>query len=181
MICKKGESKMLNIKVSRKLFSVTILTIAIIFLVAFNGKAVVPEIQEENAITELDQQECQKLVEVFCKAWINKEYEGMYQVLSKAGMGRMEKRKFIRIYKRYTNRGGNVSGYSLEETMTKFDSILVKVKLNFETEIPPRIISGIHTFNMAKKEGNWGIQNIMSPVIAPEEYMSLPGGSHPGE
>ena len=56
-------------------------------------------------ITEQDRQECRQLAEQFCQAWMNGQYEVMYQALSKKGMGKMDKNKFIRTYKGYEAEG----------------------------------------------------------------------------
>lgn len=108
---------------------------------------------EITKVTEEDQQECQLLVDEFCGAWMNEQYEVMYQALSKSGMGKMDKDKFIRTYK-----VGKLIDYSIDEALTKGDNVLVKANLEFQTEVPPRIISGLHTFNMVKDEGNWSIK-----------------------
>lgn len=90
-------------------------------------------------------------------------------------MGKMDKEKFIRTYK-----VGKLIDYSIDEALTKGDNVLVKVDLKFQTEIKPRFISGVHTFNMERDEGDWKIKYIMPPIKAPKP-LTLPGGSHPGE
>ncbi len=131
-------------------------------------------------ITESERQECQWLVEKFCQAWMNRQYEAMYQALSKKGMGKMDKNKFIKTYKGYEAEGGRLVEYTFEDVVTKEDNVLVKVKLKFQKEIPPRIISGSHTFHMERDESIWKIRYMMPPIKAPVP-LTLPGGSRPGE
>ena len=69
---------------------------------------------------------------------------------------------------------------SVDETTTKEDAVLVKAGLKFKKEIPPRIVTGVHNFNMEMDEGSWKIKYIMPPVKSPA-VKTLPGGSHPGE
>jgi hypothetical protein len=126
-------------------------------------------------ITEKDQQEWRQVVEQFCHAWMNGEYGAMYQTLSKEGMGKMEKDKFIKTYK-----DSRVTECSIKDTTTKEDSILVKANLKFQKEIPPRIVSGLYTFNMIRDKQNWKIKYFLPPIKAPA-MKTLPGGSHPGE
>lgn len=140
------------------------------------GKTSMVYASEIIEITEEDQQECQLLVDEFCGAWMNEQYEVMYQALSKSGIGKMDKEKFIRTYKK----DGKLVDYSIEDAVPKGDNVLVKTNLKFQNDIPPRIISGLHTFDMERDKGNWRIKYIMPPIKTPA-VVTLPGGSHPGE
>jgi len=153
-------------------FLVITLLLSVIFLL---GKTSMVYASEITKVAEEDQQECQLLVDEFCGAWMNGQYESMYHALSKSGMGKMDKDKFIGTYK-----GSKLIDCSLKEALTKGDNVLVKANLKFQTEVPPRIISGLHTFNMERDEGDWKIKYIMPPIKAPAR-LNLPGGSHPGE
>jgi hypothetical protein len=139
------------------------------------GKTSMVYASEIIEITEEDQQECQLLVNEFCQAWMNGQHEIMYQALSKKGMGKMEKDKFIKTYK-----DSKVTECSIKDTTTKEGSILVKANLRFQKDIPPRIVSGLYTFNMVRDEDNWKIKYFLPPIKAPD-VKTLPGGSHPGE
>lgn len=156
----------------RMMYTLVMLLLSITFLL---GKTSMLYASEIPGITKEDKQECQSVAEQFCHAWMNGEYKAMYQALSKEGMGKMEKDKFIKTYK-----DSRVTECSIKDTTTKEDSILVKANLRFQKDTPPRIVSGLYTFNMVRDEVNWKIKYFLPPIKAPA-VKTLPGGSHPGE
>lgn len=131
-------------------------------------------------ITEDDRRECQLLVEGLLQAWMNGQYEVMHQALSKNGMGKMEKAKFMAVHEDYSARGGKIVKYSIGNMSHKNDRVFVKADVAFQREIPPKIVSGIHTFSLMKDGVSWKIDYMTPPLTAPAAT-TLPGGSHPGE
>jgi hypothetical protein len=133
------------------------------------------------ALSPISEGECQKTVEQFCQAWMHQRYEVMYQALSKQAAGKMPEKKFADTYGKDRATSARLiqctpKGPAVETGNT----VAVKANLKFDKEIPPRMVSGVHTFNLVREGHAWKIDYIVSPLKVPSSFTS-PGGSHPGQ
>ncbi len=134
----------------------------------------------ENTILEADIESCKQVVESYCQAWKNTDYNAMYSYLSSNGMGKMEKEKFISTYENYSLKGCKLTSFEIQTNSTNVDFINVKTQLTFEKEIKPNMISGVHSFYLEKDKDLWMIKTIIVPfTLGNDDNYST--GSHPGE
>lgn len=118
------------------------------------------------------------VVEKFCQAWQNKDYETMYDCLSQES--RETKDDFVKRYKGYEAKGGQLAEYTLFPPIAGGDgAVIVRVSLRFSTDVLPEIVSGVNRFDVVEEEGNWGVKKMRVPTL-PSPLLGLPS-SHPGE
>ena len=119
------------------------------------------------------------VVEQFCRAWQNKDYETMYELLSQEGKVKESKGEFIKRYEEYEAKGGQLVEYTLFPPIAGGDgAVIVRVNVELDKDVPPDIISGVNRFNVVEEGENWRIKSIRFP-ISPPELLTLPD-SHPG-
>ena len=118
------------------------------------------------------------VVEGYCRAWQNKDYGAMYELLSQEGEAKESKAAFIKRYEGYEAKGGGLDEYTLFPPIAAGDgAVIVRVNLRFDKDVPPEVISGVNRFDVIEEGGNWGIKGMRVP-IQPPELFTFPS-SHP--
>lgn len=123
----------------------------------------------------------EQIVSGFCRAWVHSDCKTMYQALSKSGLGKAGETDFRKTFQQYQSQGGNLQDFTLMETRKREDGALVKVAMQFRKEIPPGVVSGVHSFWLVNENGAMKIQFIIPPTSPPPiARIKTSGGSHPG-
>lgn len=120
-------------------------------------------------------------VTVFCQSWKRNDLDAMFRVLCQTGLGKDGKENFKNRFGSCRQAGGNLAGYSLQTISQQGNAVIVKALLRFQKELPPRMISGLHTFAIVKELGEWRINYILPPLPPPRlDQIRRSGGSRPG-
>lgn len=124
---------------------------------------------------------CEQIVSGFCTALRQNDFQTAHQSLSKSGLGKTDEADFIKEFRKYQSQGGQLHNFSLLEIKKQKDEVLVKVAMQFQKEIPPRIVSGVHSFRLVNENGAMKIHFIIPPTSPPPiALIKKSGGSHPG-
>jgi len=164
-------------------FIVYILVLQLVILLSSIGVGIAgPEADNRGNI--LRQQEanefvkCREVLEIFFKAWINRNYADMCQYIY--NYDEKKKEEFIRQHKDYEKKGVKLVNYKI------FPPLLYKhnkgktykVNLKFNKDLLPEITSGVYSFEMTEKGANWKIEAIQKPANPPD-FTKTPFSSSP--
>lgn len=129
-------------------------------------------------VNSKDKIECNGIVSEFCTAWKKNQHERMFELLANTGSAVSGKQKFMNRFKRYSEKGGDLLKFTIENTLAEETFLIVSAKLAFSKDIEPRAVTGTHKFKVCNEKGEWKILYIIPPVKPPSP-VNIHKNSHP--
>jgi hypothetical protein len=109
------------------------------------------------------------------------QFDTMYVILNKNGLGSMNKEQFENVYKYSADNSGKLKNFTIKQTTPNQEGMIVKVALAFFKEKPPVLVNGDFNFHLKMDGGMWKIQAVVTPVKVPGAQKRGKAGGHPGE